>query len=296
MPAGQPARYWLATIPREAWERPQALPAGVQWMRGQLERGEGEGQFLHWQICFRLEKAARTAGAKAFLCPQAHVEPTRSAAATAYVWKDATALVETRFELGQVRPSGNQVDWEEVVRNAELGNWSAIPAGVRARCTGNLVRIHAQAARPTERATEPAKAYTGPTGTGKTYRAWRKAKAFGPVYWKSSTTKWWDGYAGEENVIIDEFDGQIGIVHLLRWLDVYPCSVEIKGGSTPLRATRFWITSNLSVDEWYLGKVTNYDQVLALKRRLQEERVEHRADVEGLLDASDDTVSSRESE
>jgi len=67
-------------------------------------------------------------------------------------------------------------------------------------------------------------------------------------------------------VVIDEFRGEIGIGHLLRWFDRYPVLVEIKGGSVVLKATRFWITSNLSPDAWY----PNLDEETksALKRRL----------------------------
>jgi len=71
---------------------------------------------------------------------------------------------------------------------------------------------------------------------------------------------------GQTKVIIDEFDGQIGITHLLRWMDKYPCSVEVKGGTLPLMATDFWITSNKPLEQWYPDASTN--QVEALKRRV----------------------------
>lgn len=59
------------------------------------------------------------------------------------------------------------------------------------------------------------------------------------------------GYGGQEHVIIDEFRGGIDIAHLLRWLDRYPVRVEVKGGSFPLLASRFWITSNIHPRQWY---------------------------------------------
>lgn len=43
----------------------------------------------------------------------------------------------------------------------------------------------------------------------------------------------------------------IDISHILRWLDRYPVRVEIKGGSKPLMATKFWITSNLPPSRWW---------------------------------------------
>ena len=110
----------------------------------------------------------------------------------------------------------------------------------------------------------PAQVFWGPTGTGKTHRAWLEAGE--EAYIKSSSNKWWDGYMGQTKVIIDEFDGQIGITHLLRWMDKYPCSVEVKGGTLPLMATDFWVTSNKPLEQWYPDASAN--QVEALKRRV----------------------------
>lgn len=63
--------------------------------------------------------------------------------------------------------------------------------------------------------------------------------------------KWWDGYKQEKNVLIDEFRGQIGVAHLLRWFDKYRCSVEVKGGTVPLNARKIIITSNIHPRDWY---------------------------------------------
>lgn len=110
--------------------------------------------------------------------------------------------------------------------------------------------------------------FYGPTGSGKSRRAWSETASLGlPTYSKDPRTKFWCGYRGQELVVIDEFRGGIDIAHLLRWFDRYPCSVETKGGSTPLCATKFWITSNLHPRDWFpeLDGAT----YLALERRLQ---------------------------
>lgn len=86
------------------------------------------------------------------------------------------------------------------------------------------------------------------------------------AYAKDPRSKWWCGYQGQEHVIIDEFRGGIDISHMLRWLDRYPVCVETKGGSVPLCATKFWITSNLEPKEWY--KEIDEATLLALERRL----------------------------
>jgi len=91
--------------------------------------------------------------------------------------------------------------------------------------------------------------YWGDTGVGKSRRAWHEATF--DAYPKAPTTKFWDGYQGQGNVVIDEFTGQIEISHLLRWLDRYPVLVETKGSGVPLKASKIWITSNLSPENWY---------------------------------------------
>ena len=86
------------------------------------------------------------------------------------------------------------------------------------------------------------------------------------VYWKLSSNKWWDGYRGEDGVIIDEFTGLFDIVHLLRWLDRYPVLLEIKGGFAIARFSRVWITSNLDPRLWY--PTATVEQRDALMRRM----------------------------
>lgn len=89
-------------------------------------------------------------------------------------------------------------------------------------------------------------------------------------YPKPPTTVWWDGYLGHRHVVVDEFCGLIGITHLLRWLDRYPCMVEVKGGAVALEAVEFWFTSNIDPREWYSDANSTEEQRNALFRRFNE--------------------------
>lgn len=91
--------------------------------------------------------------------------------------------------------------------------------------------------------------FWGRTGTGKSLRAWEEAGV--EAYAKDPRTKWWCGYNGQRNVIIDEFRGSVDIAHLLRWFDRYPVRVELKGSTRPFAAENIWITSNLDPRHWY---------------------------------------------
>lgn len=105
--------------------------------------------------------------------------------------------------------------------------------------------------------------YYGPTGCGKTKRAIEEA---GEDYWISGKDlKWWQGYDGHENVIIDDFRGDFCKFHeLLRILDRYPYTVEVKGGSRQLLAKKIWITCPVHPEDVY----KNQEDVNQLLRRI----------------------------
>lgn len=107
--------------------------------------------------------------------------------------------------------------------------------------------------------------FWGRTGSGKSRRAWQEAGW--DAYPKDPRTKFWDGYRGQEHVVVDEFRGGIDVAHLLRWLDRYPVLVEIKGSSVPLTATKIWFTSNLHPRDWY--PALDEDTLNALMRRIK---------------------------
>ena len=95
----------------------------------------------------------------------------------------------------------------------------------------------------------------GDPGVGKTRYVFERAQREGRDLWISSdpTLTWFQGYTGQEWVLLDDFRGGSSFEWLLRVLDRYPLYVPIKGSSVPWRATCVWITSNLHLEEWYHG-------------------------------------------
>lgn len=265
-PAPANARWWIITW--SCAERPAqpTLPDCADYLVGQQELGAGG--FLHWQFVVRFRRCMRLrAVAGAF--PGAHCEPTRSDAAVAYVQKDETRVPGTAFSLG-TKPvqRGSKADWDAVFAAACAGEWDAVPRDIYIRNHTALHRIHAEGVPPPERRGVSCQVFVGVTGSGKTFKAYQEAKDLpGGLYFKCGRTKWWDGYKGESNVIIDEFVGGIDITYLLRWLDWYPSRVECKGGSKNLRALKFWITSNKALELWYPD--ASEEQIKALRRRVQ---------------------------
>jgi len=237
------------------------LPNGIQWIKGQLERGDGG--FLHWQVVVAFPKNVRLSAVRNIFGPF-HAELTRSERAVEYVWKDDTAVDNTRFELGErLFRRNNKRDWEDVWNSAKSGDLEAIDASLRVQHYRGLKQIAADYLQPVA-VEKRVDVFWGVTGSGKSRRAWDEAGL--DAYPKDPRTKFWCGYGGQRNVIMDEFRGGIDVAHLLRWLDRYPVTVETKGSATVLRASRLWITSNIPPEQWYPG--LDPATMAALRRRL----------------------------
>lgn len=115
--------------------------------------------------------------------------------------------------------------------------------------------------------------FYGPPGCGKSRLAREESNASGkPVYWLSQSgagrgaPQYWDGYDGEEYVVIDEFYGWLPFSFLLRLLDRYPLAVNQRGSQAFFAAKEIWFTSNRSPREWYPSIPS--DRYEALLRRI----------------------------
>lgn len=254
--------YWLLTIPAHAYV--PYLPPAISYIRGQLERGHETG-YEHWQLLVVFRNKQSLQGVQHFFGSVGHYELSRSNAATDYVWKEDTRIAGTQFELGsQPFRRNDQAHWDDIREQALSGNYQSIPSQVFICHYRNLTQISLDNLRPFP-VHRRVRVYWGRTGSGKSHTAWEEATY--DAYPKDPCTKFWYGYNRQENVIIDEFRGQIGISHLLRWTDHYPCLVENKGGGCTLVARNIWITSNLHPREWYPELDT--ETINALLRRLE---------------------------
>lgn len=252
--------HFILTIPYADFT--PFLPHQFSYIKGQLEHSESG--FLHWQIVVGSKKKVRPTAIKSILGSSVHVEPTRSAAADEYVWKDDTAVTGTRFELGTKPINRSSVkDWEAIRGMAKGGKLDDIPPDVFIRSYVSLKRISVDYCEPVAVEREVF-VFWGATGTGKSRRAWSEAGIH--AYPKDPNSKYWDGYRDHEHVVIDEFRGIINISNVLRWFDRYPVLVEVKGSSAVFVGKKIWITSNIHPREWYPG--LDPSTLAALLRRL----------------------------
>lgn len=91
----------------------------------------------------------------------------------------------------------------------------------------------------------------GPSGCGKSHRAF-EGYSESTHYIKNLEEEWWDGYEGQETVIMNEFRGQIKFNHLLALTDKWPMTVKVRH-QAPVQflAKKIIITSVLRPKEVY---------------------------------------------
>lgn len=89
----------------------------------------------------------------------------------------------------------------------------------------------------------------------------------------SSNSLFWNGYNGESVILIDDFHNNFKLDYMLRLLDRYPMQLSIKGGHTYRCASHIYITSNLTIDQWYPNCRDIHRK--ALFRRIKKQMVLH---------------------
>lgn len=111
----------------------------------------------------------------------------------------------------------------------------------------------------------------GPSRTGKTY--WARHFSNKRIYVKP-INKWWDGYDGQEVVIIEDIDPDScqHLAHYMKvWADRYPFTAALKGSSTVISPKEYIliVTSNYSIADCFEGK-----DLVPVRERFEEWHVE----------------------
>jgi len=207
------------------------------------ERGDS-GTF-HWQGYAELAKPCRwsTITGHEF---RWHIERRMGSQTEAirYCEKDGNF-----HSCGKRREQGSRGDLDRIRRIADED-------GMRAVCmAGNVQQIRiAEKYLSYNESSRDWKPYVtwiyGDSGTGKSKMA--REISGEDVYTKNVGTKWWDGYDGHEDVIVDDFrDSWWPITYMLALLDRYPMIVEYKGGQRQFRAQRITVTCLYGPDDCY---------------------------------------------
>jgi len=114
----------------------------------------------------------------------------------------------------------------------------------------------------------------GPTGVGKSRRVY---ETYGPQAYYKMNNQWWDGYTGQEVVILDDYRPNLcTFQELLRILDRYPMRVQLKGSSTELSATSFVVTTTDRPEVMWHGRTEEaLEQLLRRITHIEEIQMNH---------------------
>lgn len=221
-----------------------------------------EGTY-HFQGYVELKKA-RALSAMRKLLPEAHWEVRRGSAeqAIAYCSKISdTTFVDGPHEYGDRKSQGSRSDLIEIKSKLD----SNVPeTQIADEHFGSWIRYHKSfreysflKATGLRGIPEVLVLYGG-TGFGKSHWCMEEHPN---AFWKArpsskNTNIWWDGYTGQDTIILDEFYGWLPFDLVLRLCDQHPLMGEIKGGTVWLVPKTIIFTSNTHPEGWW--KVGTY--------------------------------------
>lgn len=234
----------------------------------QVERAPTTGQ-LHAQGAVALSGATRLANMKKWL-PRAHWEPAKQWDKLLIYCRKAESRVHPPEEWGTETTQGQRSDLSRAIQMIQSGSTMREIARESPLETVKFYKglqyLQSQLQEPENREKKVG-LFWGQTGTGKTRMAF---DCLGADLYTVFDAKapWFDGYIGQEQVLIDECGTNLMHFNMLkRVLDRYPMQVPVKGGSVWWKPRTIVLTSNIPVEDWYPG--IQSEDLAAIKRRMR---------------------------
>lgn len=244
--------YELENIPTE-------LPKGCKYMIYQKEMCPETGR-LHYQGYVELDKPTRINAVKRLFGGNGmHLDKRRGTQEEAifYCSKDESKVGPTMV-FGEPSKQGNRTDVENAIHILKNGgkllnildeNPSLYIRSYKGLQAASTLMIKQRLGKIIL-GFEVVVLY-GPTGTGKTHTAtmWTEDVYKIPAY--DRTKLWFDGYDGEQTIVLDEFHGQLEFNTLKQLLDKYVLQWPVKGSFIYSQWKTVIVCSNKHPQEWY---------------------------------------------
>jgi len=168
-------------------------------------------------------------------------------------------------EFGEIPRQGERTDW--CVALSQIKSGSPVEEVVENQpqllpCIRALDTFKAKLLKPLNRDVEVIVLW-GDAGSGKSRWAY---ETYPNLYSKpvaKASGNYFDGYTGQDTLLLDDFYGDIKYTDLLRVIDRYPYHAPVSGSHVWAQWNRVIITSNKPPEKWYAVGLTP-----ALRRRL----------------------------
>lgn len=207
----------------------------------------------HLQGYVVLKKKTRLGGLRKLFSRSPHFEAARGSheEASDYCKKDGdfTEYGVLPKDPGVTGKEMEQERWDQARLSAQAGDFDAIPSDIYLRYYRTIKEVakdHLKAPPNLEGEEIKMEWWYGDSGTGKS----RKARETYPQAYLKMCNKWWDGYQGQEVVLIEDFDRCHSVLghHLKIWADRYAFLAETKGGAIAIRPKLIVVTTNYSLE------------------------------------------------
>lgn len=263
------SKHWCFTINNPtSSDFPDGFYTGKVYSYVVLGKEIGDTGTPHIQGYFCLINRKRLTAVKKIL-PRAHLEIMRGTPleAATYCKKDGNWTEHGTFPLTAAQASSSKLkrDWDGAYDLAVSGKMSDIPRSMLIPYYHAFKRIQQDnPTKPDDRDDTCGIWLHGVTGAGKSHYA----RAMYPHPFDKPLNKWWDGYKGQANVLLDDIDTShatwIG-PFLKRWADRYSFPAEQKGTTVQIRPQRIIVTSQHRLIDLFQGRMGK-----ALARRFTE--------------------------
>jgi len=91
--------------------------------------------------------------------------------------------------------------------------------------------------------------FVSPPDSGKSKTSYELSQINGASVYYKPRSLWWDGYEGQDSVVMDDYYGWKKYDELLKICGRYPYQVQVKGGMRQFTSKNIFKTSNQPIEE-----------------------------------------------
>ncbi len=282
-------RYWMFTINRPVVSADDVCTKLTLLCDYYVfQREEGEEETEHFQGFLKLKKKNRMEWLKRHFNERAHYDPRPRERPNAFninacadYCKKPEGRIAGPWEHGVIpKGSGERTDLKRactlLLESEEMDCLLENDAHLYVKYHKGFEKLVELAKKPEQVRTSPKEVFLlwGNTGLGKTRAAYYEDRYLYKLPISNNT--WFNGYRRQKTILMDDFKGEMKLVHLLQFLDPwYNVQVPVKGGFVWLdKIETIIITTNVHPKKWYKweGRENQYD---ALLRRIMYRIVFH---------------------